>query len=521
MVIRIKTRLFLMCALILFFTAALGLFSIYEIRRVNNDFQSLVSTRAEISNRSRILVVNFEYSALYLRSYLLCNYDDYYKKYESALNSAKNDGVALRQMVTGDKEKEMVENIIRDMDAFTSYAKEVINIKQTSPNIQDVIDYTLNKKGTVNSIIQTGNALADYQQQAMKAETARISQTIYRIILTVTIALVAAILISLLISIPMANAISRPLSRLEKESEAIAKGDLTGEEIVVTTRDEVGSLARVFNHMRLNLRGLLQDMSSMAGKLSSSVQNLSAAAHITSSNTEAAAHTAGQMLLAVEQVANSATTVAAASKEASDLAEQGNQGIDRITAQMEDMGQVSNEVAEVISGLNKSTAEITRIVDMIKSIADQTNLLALNAAIEAARAGDAGKGFAVVADEVKDLAEQSANSAKEIYRLIQEVQSESDKAVSVMDRNKQEFLAGQKVVKEVGDYFRDIIIKVQNLGDQIQSVAAAAQELSASVQNVNEITREQAGSVQQLSTLSDELSQMSSTMEQISRRFRF
>lgn len=304
------------------------------------------------------MVVNFEYSALYLRSYLLCNLPDYHQKYEDALNKAK-----------------------------------------------DVIDYTINKKGTVTTIIQTGNALADYQHQMMKEDTVKNTAKANNIIRTVTIALIAAILLSLLVAIPLANFISRPLGRLEKESERIAGGDLTGDEIVVRSRDEVGSLARAFNHIRLSLKGLVEDVSSTARLLSGAVQNLSAAAQMTSSNTNAAASTAVQMSKAVEQVACSANTVAAASQEASDLAQQGSRGLDMITTQMDSLGQVTNEVSMVISGLNKSTGEITRIVDMIRSIADQTNLLALNAAIEAARAGDAGKGFAVVADEVRNLAE--------------------------------------------------------------------------------------------------------------------
>ncbi len=521
MITRIRTRLLLMCAVILLFTAGIGIFALYEIREVNRAYQDLVNHRAEIVNRSRMMVVNFEYSALYLRSFLLCNYDDYHKKYEDALNKARKDALTLKDLVTEEEGKKMVEGMIRDIDGYRAYSEEVIGIKRKSPNIQDVIDYTLNKKGTVNSIIQSGNALADYEHQMMKEDTARITAKVDTIITTVTAAIITAILLAVLLALVLSNRISLPLSKLEKESERIAGGDLTGDEVSATTDDEVGHLARAFNHMRRSLKALVEDVSSMARKLSSAVQNLSAAAGVTSKNTEAAAATAGQMYLAVEQVAGNAQVVASASREASDLAEKGNRGLDLITVQMDSLGRITEEVSAVIGGLKKSTGEITRIVDIIKNIADQTNLLALNAAIEAARAGEAGRGFAVVAEEVRNLAEQSSNSAKEIYRLIQEVQTESDKAVSVMDRSRQEFSAGQKVVNEVGDYFRNIIVKVHDLGEQIQGVAAAAQELSASVQNVAEITREQSASIQQLSTLADELAVMGSSMEEMTSRFKF
>jgi len=521
MITRIRTRVFLMCSLILLFTVGIGLAGLYEIREINKSYQGLVNYRAEISNRSRVMVINFEYSALYLRSFLLCNWPDYHQKYQDALDMAKKDALALRELAVGEEEKKMIEGLIKDLDSYTAYSEEVIGIKRKSPNIQDVIDYTLNKKGTVATIIQAGNNMADYQHRMMKEDTAVLTARVNKTITAVTAAIVTAILLAFLLSLLLSNMISRPLGRLEKESIRIAEGDLTGDEVIVSSRDEVGSLARAFNHMRRSLKGLVEDVSSMSRKLASSVQNLTAAAQMTSKNMESAATTANQMLTAVDQVAGNAQTVASASKEASDLAEKGNRGIDMINSQMDNLGRITSEVSAVIGGLNKSTGEITKIVDIIRSIAEQTNLLALNAAIEAARAGDAGKGFAVVADEVRILAEQSANSAKEIYRLIQEVQSESGKAVSVMNRSSQEFTAGQKVVNEVGHYFRDIIVKVQSLGVQIQGVAAAAEEMSASVQNVTEITKEQAASMQQLSTLAEELSLMGASMEEMTSRFKF
>lgn len=519
MSLKIRTKILLLCALILLFTIITGSATLYQLRQINSSYKNLVETRAEIAGLSRVMVTDFEYSALYLRSFLLCNQSDYLKRYEDSLAKTQKDIDRLAALVTDGEGVKMVAAMKKDIEGYSQYAGEVIKIKQNSSDIQKVIDYTINKKGTINSIIQSGNALAEFEMKLMREETASNTLKVSGIIRNSIIAVVLAVFLSLVISFILSGVISRPLILLNNGSKRIAGGDLTGSDLKVTG-DEVGALAASFNLMRTSLRELVGDISSLARELSAAVQSMAATANISAVKADTASGTAAQMSLAVEQVAENAQMVAAASREASDLAEQGNRGIDRITSQMDSLGKITEEVSGVIGGLNTSTGEITRIVDIIGSIADQTNLLALNAAIEAARAGDAGKGFAVVADEVRVLAEQSSASAKEIFRLISEVQSESGKAVSVMGRSRQEFMTGLQVVNEVGRYFRNIIEKVHELGDQIQGVAAAAQQMSASVQNVTEIARDQSSSVQELSALSEELAGMAQTMEEITSKFR-
>lgn len=517
---RIRTKILLLCSLILLFTIISGAFTLYRVQEINSSYKNIIETKAEIAGLSRLMVTDFEYSALYLRSFLLCNLPDYQNKYENSLSKTKNDIDSLSRLVTDSESVKMVDSMKKDIEGYSLYAREVIAIKQNNPGIQEVIDYTLNKKGTINSIIQSGNALAEYQTQLMKEETAVNSQKVNTTIRVSILAISGAVIISIIISFFLSGVISRPLVILENKSKQIAGGDLTGDDLKVTSGDEVGALSQSFNYMRSSLKELVGDISSLSRELSAAVQSMASTASLSAVKAEASSGTASQMALAVDQVAGNAQKVAAASRETSEMAEQGNRGIDSITSQMDSLGRITEEVSGVIGGLDSSTGEINRIVDIITSIADQTNLLALNAAIEAARAGDAGRGFAVVADEIRKLAEQSSTSAKEIYRLINEVQSESGKAVSVMGRSRQEFLTGLGIVNEVGTYFRNIIEKVHELGDQIQGVAAAAQQISASVQNVTEFAHDQTTSVQELSALSQELSGMAETMEEITNRFK-
>ena len=121
--------------------------------------------------------------------------------------------------------------------------------------------------------------------------------------------------------------------------------------------------------------------------------------------------------------------------------------------------------------IETSSSKIADIVGMIDEIAFQTNLLALNAAVEAARAGDAGKGFAVVANEVRSLAQRSAESSKEIRRLIGASQSEVGRGV--------------KLINEADDTLKAIIGSVQKLADIVSEIATATREQSLALEDVS------------------------------------
>ncbi len=520
MITKIRTRLILMCSFLLLFTLTVGLLTLYEIKELDRSYQYVVKTRSEIASRSKTLVVNFEYSALYLRSYLLTGSEDYLTKHKDTLAKTGEDAEVLKKMANDDKSRQMVDEMVVGLDGFTTYAREVAAIRQTG-QFDDVINYTLNKKGTINSIIKTGLALSDYQEKLMADETAANSLKVEKVIKMVVSAIILLLMVGLVISLFLANLISKPLSILERGAAVIAAGDLTGQDMDVKTRDEVGKLTRMFNHMRRGLRDLVGEVSSTAIQLSRAVQHLSSTAEQVSKNAVESSGTVSQMGDAVEQVAQNANSVAAVARETTDLAESGGQGIDKVVSSIDGLGDVTGQVVSVIGSLDRASGEIGRIVDIIRGIADQTNLLALNAAIEAARAGEQGRGFAVVAEEVRKLAEQSAEATKEIYSLINEVQGESSRAVTVMNQSQQEYNRVHSVIDEVGIYFRTIIDKIQSLGAQIQDVAAAAQQIAASVENVSAITAEQSASVEEVSALAQQLAGMGVAMEELTGKFKY
>ena len=159
------------------------------------------------------------------------------------------------------------------------------------------------------------------------------------------------------------------------------------------------------------------------------------------------------------------------------------------------MGRMSN----VIEAINTSANQTAAIIKTIDEIAFQTNLLALNAAVEAARAGDAGKGFAVVAEEVRNLAQRSAEAAKNTASLISESQSHA--------------IEGVEASREVGDVLDSIGRSVAEVASLVDEAASASREQATGIGQINQavtsmdqITQGNAATAEESASASEELS---------------
>jgi methyl-accepting chemotaxis protein len=166
------------------------------------------------------------------------------------------------------------------------------------------------------------------------------------------------------------------------------------------------------------------------------------------------------------------------------------------------------EVVHTMQDIHTSSRRINDIIGVIDGIAFQTNILALNAAVEAARAGEHGRGFAVVASEVRNLAQRSAQAAREIKDLIQ---------VSVTN-----VAAGTELVDRAGATMNDIVSSVQRVTDVIGEITSAASEQSAEIEQVNaaigtldQMTQQNAALVEESSAASDSLREQAQRLKDI------
>ncbi len=139
---------------------------------------------------------------------------------------------------------------------------------------------------------------------------------------------------------------------------------------------------------------------------------------------------------------------------------------------------ITENMGVAITDLMDKSKEIGKILEVIKGVAQQTNLLALNAAIEAARAGEHGRGFAVVSEEIRKLAEQSAESGKQITEIINDVQQGIENTVMQIKKANTLSQEQEKAFEHTVNSITDISEKVFSIGVKVKAVAGATQSLT-------------------------------------------
>ncbi|WP_277624040.1 methyl-accepting chemotaxis protein [Undibacterium sp. TS12] len=277
-------------------------------------------------------------------------------------------------------------------------------------------------------------------------------------------------------------AISHPLRLAITQFEAIGNGDLT-QQLKPASQDEMGQLVSALENMR---QSLMQTVT-MVRQSSSSIALSSE--EIATGNMDLSARTE-QQAASLEETASSMEELTSTVQQNADNARQANTLASNASEVASKGGQVVGDVVHTMSSIKESSKKIVDIIGVIDGIAFQTNILALNAAVEAARAGEQGRGFAVVATEVRNLAQRSANAAKEIKELI----SNSVDKVEV----------GSRLVDDAGKTMGEIVVSIKNVADIMAEITAASSEqrdginqVSTAIGKMDEATQQNAALVEQ------------------------
>lgn len=203
------------------------------------------------------------------------------------------------------------------------------------------------------------------------------------------------------------------------------------------------------------------------------------------SETDQIAAAINQMAASIQEVASNAQSAARAAERA-DSETRFGQGLVAHTS--ESIRLLEDEIlqaARVIHELESHSNEISKVLEVIRSIAEQTNLLALNAAIEAARAGEQGRGFAVVADEVRSLAARTQQSTTDIQQMITVLQDGARSAVSVMEKSREQAQSSVSHAQQAATALRDIGQRVNEITEMNMQIASAVEQQGTVSENIN------------------------------------
>ncbi|MFM4774278.1 methyl-accepting chemotaxis protein [Aeromonas veronii] len=326
-----------------------------------------------------------------------------------------------------------------------------------------------------------------------------------------------------------------PLQAVVAQANAIAAGDLTHQlERQHIGRDELGMLAKASLKMQDNLRGLIEEVVAAVTQLGAAIDEVSAVSEQSAKGIQSqqqeislVATAMTQMKATVADVAGNTEHTSESASAANTLARKGNQDVQRSLVAITRVAEEIEQAGTLVAELERESAQINVVVDVIRSIADQTNLLALNAAIEAARAGEQGRGFAVVADEVRTLAGRTQASTGEIVAIIETLQSRANQAKEVTGLSCDMIRQCVAQSEQTGTGIQQIEEAVAQIADMAIQIASAcgeqdavSDELGRNVERINESANEVALGADHTARACLELSQLAVGLKQTIGRFR-
>lgn len=353
--------------------------------------------------------------------------------------------------------------------------------------------------------------------------------------ITIGILIAAAILLVIVAAFYTKRRLA-PLSGMAECLTAMGNGDLR--QVIASadpgSREETARLSIALCRMRDGLTRMIGQITTATDDMTTAARQMNDTAHLVMSGSEQQSQSAASLAAAVEEVSVSISHVSANAADAEKLvtesaaaARVGNQRVSEVVSELTVIEANIRETASVVHQLGERTADITKVIQIIKEIADQTNLLALNAAIEAARAGESGRGFAVVADEVRKLAERTALSTSEISGTIVTVQNDSQDIVARICTLAERITEGVSAAHTAGETLNVIereseiaVAAVKEIASSTGEQSSATHEIAQGVETIAQMADTNRQATQQNNEGAERLHRLAETLTDTVERFR-
>jgi len=520
----LRRRLLRSFGILMLLTCLMAVINFGVIKNLTNHTESIMKEDVEGLIQNEKMRYNIAERISLINQFLLYGDRDIRQKYEELAKQSSEIQKQLLKLNSSQQMKDLVakchqwELLVRHEVLFDyDMGKKNDALKQMKESVQPLGETIIQEFEKVTS---------DRQNDVIKSGNNMIQLSNLSIIIILAV-LASILLIGFIMSFKMARSITNPLIKIAGQMEQISKGNLILEPLSIKSKDEIGELMEAVNEMGNQLRKIVQDIHHASDTMSKQSSDLLSSSKELKEGSNQIAATMQELSAGAESQANSASELSEAmgmymdkiyqihrngkemfdkSREVLELTDNGSKLMNQSKKLFDYMFTGMQSNMKKIKKLDERSKQISKLVEVIQSIADQTNLLALNAAIEAARAGEHGKGFAVVADEVRKLAEQVSSSVVDIQKIVEEVHSETNKVTKSFELGFQQVESGMDSMNETSAAFqqiketiKEISERINNAQNDLTDMLSTSESINDSISNIASISEEAAAGIEQTS----------------------
>lgn len=507
--LKISIRLFVSFIIVALISGVIGIVGIINIDKLNK--ADLQMYQKNVQPLDQLVTMAYDFGAIRSRvkDVLLSTKVEDMKQYEAQISdySASFDKEINQfyKSILTQAGRTGTDQLKSSKDKFMETAGQVIELNENNKH-QEAMAMTYSSLKTAQdnvekalknvSSLKSENAKETSENNNKTASTNRMITLVFMIV---------GIILAVLLGIVIAQSISKPIKKLIKEADEISDGNLNVT-INLTSKDEIGELAKSFKTMAHRLNEVLNNINISSNQVAIGSKQVSDSSISLSQGAAEQASSVEELTSSIEEISSQTKLNADNAKEADELSSTVKRNAKNGNEQMQQMLLSMEEI-------NAASGSISKIIKVIDDIAFQTNILALNAAVEAARAGQHGKGFAVVAEEVRNLAARSASAAKETTEMIEN----SIKKVE----------SGTKIANETAGALGEIVKGIGKVSEFINQISIASTEQASALQQINQgviqvsqVVQENSATSEQSAAASEELAKQANILKEQVAQFK-